>query len=130
MADRPHSDRRPAHARYHARRRQRSRRIATLQARVAALESQAGAYRALQAAAPTERLNTLLAVSAALLGTHPLAASVNLIVQRAVQLFPGASGALLFLAKPESGALQLSAASSGLAGGLTLQAGRGLAGRA
>jgi two-component system NtrC family sensor kinase len=130
MANRPYSDRRPAHARYLARHRRRGGRIAALQARVAELESQAAAYRALQAAAPSERLNTLLAVSAALLVTHEIEAIVQLIVLRAVQLFPGASGALLFLAEPETGALQLRAASSGPAGDLTIKPGLGPAGRA
>src|SRR5262245_20576594 len=82
-------------------------RIAALQARLAELEVQVGAQRALQAATPSERLNTLLAVSAALLVTHDIEAIMRLIVQRAVQLFPGASGALLFLAEEETTDLKL-----------------------
>jgi two-component system NtrC family sensor kinase len=123
-------DQHPKRARYHARRGQRGARIAALQARVAELEAQVGTQRVLQAATPTERLNTLLAVSAALLVTHEIEAIMGLIVQRAVQLFPGASGALLFLADEESGNLKLRAASSGPTGGLTAHSGFGLAGRA
>jgi two-component system, NtrC family, sensor kinase len=121
---------RPKHARYQIRHNQRGTRIAALQARVAELEAQGGVQRAFQAAAPTERLNTLLAVSAALLVTHDIEAIMGLIVQRAVQLFPGASGALLFLAEEESGDLKLRAASSGPPIGLTAHSGFGLAGRA
>ena len=77
MADQPISHRRPTYARYHARQRRRGGRIAALQARIAELEAQAGAYRALQATAPSERLNTLLAVSAALLVTHEIEAIVD-----------------------------------------------------
>jgi two-component system NtrC family sensor kinase len=101
-----------------------------LYARVAELEAQIGAQRAFQAATPTERLNTLLAVSAALLVTHDIEAIMGLIVQRAVQLFPGANGALLFLAEEETGALKLRAASSGAPGDLLVQPGYGPAGRA
>jgi len=104
--------------------------ITALQARVAELEAQAGAQRVLQATTPTERLNTLLSVSAALLVTHELEAIMTMIVQRAVQLFPGASGAMLFLAESESGDLKLRAASSGPTSGLTSYPGVGLAGRA
>ena len=66
----PAPDQRPKRTRYQVRHNQRGARIAALQARVAELEAQVGAQRALQATAPTERLNTLLAVSAALLVTH------------------------------------------------------------
>jgi two-component system NtrC family sensor kinase len=120
----------PKRTRYQMRRGQHGARIAALQARVAELEAQAGAQRALQAATPTERLNTLLSVSAALLVTHEIEAIMGLIIQRAVQLFPGASGALLFLAEDESGELKLCAASSGSPGGLTAHPGHGPAGRA
>jgi two-component system, NtrC family, sensor kinase len=130
MPKRPDPAQRPKHARYQIRHNQRGTRIAALQARVAELEAQVGAQRAFQAAAPTERLNTLLAVSAALLVTHDIEAIMGLIVQRAVQLFPGASGALLFLAEEESGDLKLRAASSGPPIGLTAHSGLGLAGRA
>jgi two-component system NtrC family sensor kinase len=125
------SDQLPKRARYQARHSRRGgAQIAALQARVAELEAQAGAQRVLQAATPTERLNTLLAVSAALLVTHETEAIMGLIVQRAVQLFPGASGALLFLVDDESGELKLRAASSGPPGGLTTHPGEGPAGRA
>src|SRR4051794_1939403 len=93
------SGQRRKRARSQIRHHQRGIYIAALQARVAELEAQASAQRALQAAAPTERLNTLLAVSAALLVTHDIEAIMDLMVKRAVQLFPGASGALLFLAE-------------------------------
>src|SRR5215211_1525441 len=112
MPELPAPDHHPKRAHYQALRGRRGSRIAALQARVAELEAQASSQRALQAATPTERLNTLLAVSAALLVTHDTQAIMGLIVQRAVQLFPGASGALLFLADEESGDLKLRAASS------------------
>src|SRR5215213_9345463 len=123
-------DQHPKRTRYQARRSRHAARIAALQARVAELEAQAGAHRALQAATPTERLNTLLAVSAALLVTHDIEAIMDLIVHRAVQLFPGASGALLFLLEEESHVLKLRAASSGPTTGLTTHPGFGPAGRA
>src|SRR5690349_20106007 len=126
----PTPDHQSKRARYQARRGRRSTHISALQTRVAELEAQAGSLRALHATAPTERLNTLLAVSAALLVTHDIEAIMTLIVQRAVQLFPGASGALLFLFDEESGDLNLRAASSGPPGALTAQPGRGPAGRA
>ncbi len=126
MPESPAPDQHPKRARYQARRGRRGARIAALHARVAELEAQAGIQRVL----PTERLNTLLAVSAALLVTHDTEAIMNLIVQRAVQLFPGASGALLFLAEGESDDLKLRAASSGPPAGLTAHSGFGLAGRA
>src|SRR4029079_6763237 len=103
----PASDRQASHANQQEQISQ----ITALQARVAELEAQAGAQRALQAAAPTERLNTLLAVSAALLVTHDIEALMDLMVKRAVQLFPGAGGALQFWAEGEAGDLRLSAAS-------------------
>ncbi|MEO7912308.1 MAG: ATP-binding protein [Roseiflexaceae bacterium] len=123
-------DQPPKRTRYQARRGRRGVRSAALQARVAELEAQIGTQRAFQAAAPSERLNTLLAVSAALLVTHDIEAIMSLIIQRAVQLFPGASGALLFLAEEDSGDLKLRAASSGPPIGLTAHPGFGLAGRA
>jgi two-component system NtrC family sensor kinase len=104
--------------------------IAALQARVAELEAQVGAQRALQITAPTERLNTLLAVSAALLVTHEIESIMGLIVQRAVQLFPGSSGAQLFLADEATNELRLRAASSGALAEITAQPGQGPAGRA
>lgn len=130
MPKQPHPDQRTKRTRYLARHNQRGTHIAALRARMAELEAQVGVQRALQAAEPTERLNTLLAVSAALLVTHDIEAIMGLIVQRAVQLFPGASGALLFLAEEESGDLKLRAASSGPPIGLTAHSGFGLAGRA
>jgi len=120
----------PKRTRYQARRTQYGAHVAALQARVTELEAQAAAQRVLQATTPTERLNTLLAVSAALLVTHEIEAIQNLIVQRAVQLFPGASGALLFLTDDETGELKLRASSSHIAGGLIAQPGHGPAGRA
>jgi two-component system, NtrC family, sensor kinase len=130
MPKQPAPDQRHKRTRYQIWHNQRGARIAALQARVAELEAQVGAPRALQAAAPTERLNTLLAVSAALLVAHDIEAIMGLIVRRAVQLFPGTSGALLFLAEEVSGDLKLRAASSGPPNGLTVQPGHGPAGRA
>jgi len=130
MPKQPAPDQQPKRVRFPAQHSRRDAQIAALQARVIELEAQVGSQRMLQATTPTERLNTLLAVSAALLVTHDIEAIMGLIVQRAVQLFPGASGALLFLAEAESGDLKLRAASSGPPGGLIVQPGRGLAGRA
>jgi two-component system, NtrC family, sensor kinase len=130
MPKRLASDRLSKQAHYQLWRGRRGAHTAALHARVAELEAQIGVQRAIQAATPTERLNTLLAVSAALLVTHDIEAIMGLIVQRAVQLFPGASGALLFLAEEETGALKLRAASSGPPGELIVQPGYGPAGRA
>src|SRR5690349_12482152 len=74
----PARDQRLRRAHYQARRGLRGSHIAALQARVAELEAQSWSQRALQAAAPTERLNTLLAVSAALLVTHDIEAIMSL----------------------------------------------------
>jgi two-component system NtrC family sensor kinase len=130
MPEPPESSRHRRHTQYQARRHRQHATFAALKARIANLEAQAAAQRSLQLTLPSERLNTLLAVSAALLVTHDLEAIMHLIVQEAVRLFAGASGALLFLVDKESGELTLRAASGGPASLPTVQPGRGPAGRA
>ncbi len=76
------------------------------------------------------RLDTLLAICSALLVTHELHAITHLVVQQAVALFPGASGALLFLANPDAEHLRLWAASSAESAQLILRPGEGIGGQA
>jgi two-component system NtrC family sensor kinase len=104
--------------------------LAALQAQVSALEAQLATQHTLQSATSTVRLNTLLTISAALLVTHEVEAILDLVVRETPALFPGASGALLYLADANGQRLVLRAASAGPAHGLTLQPGQGMAGRA
>src|SRR5262245_47264604 len=97
---------------------------------IAELESQRVGYRELPAASPEARLNILLAISAALLVTHEIAAILRLIVHEGLKLFPGAIGTLLFLADPSAQRLVLRASSPRPPSGLTLLPGQGVAGRA
>lgn len=98
-------------------------RIAELEAEVAALRQREAAARQqiaeIEAAARHEpgpnlthtishaRLNTLLAVGAALLVTHDIEPVLNIVVRESLSLFPGTHGALLFLHDPETQRLML-----------------------
>jgi two-component system, NtrC family, sensor kinase len=103
--------------------------IAALKACVADLEAQVATQRTLQSATSTARLNTLLAISSALLVTRELETVLHLVVREAPALFPGASGALLYLLDQDDN-LALRAATSGPATNLSLRPGQGMAGRA
>ncbi|MCS6941079.1 MAG: ATP-binding protein [Roseiflexaceae bacterium] len=98
-------------------------------ARIAELEAQMAAS-AQRVNLANERLNAILTISAAFLITHEIDTILQLVVREAVQLFPGTSGALLFLADQAGMRLRLAASSSGKTSGLSLRAGQGLAGRA
>lgn len=76
------------------------------------------------------RLDMLLAICSALLVTHELHDVTSLLVQRAVPLFTGASGALLFLIDNAEDQLILHAASTGKVSPLRLAPGQGIAGQA
>ena len=76
--------------------------------RMARLEAQLEASRAIQPASPGGRLDTLLALSAALLVTREVEAIMRLVVEESVKRFPGVSGALVYLLDPASQTLMLS----------------------
>lgn len=97
--------------------------------RVAELERRAAVGQALSATRFTGRLDTLLAVSSALLVTHDIPTILRLVVDQAVQLFPGASGALLFLAGGER-TIVLRAASGAQPRPIDVEAGHSAEGRA
>src|SRR6266511_2149545 len=94
------------------------------------LTAQIAAQRGVQGAAFGARLDTLLAICAALLVTHEIQAIMGLIVQQAVRLFPGASGALLYRLDANTQELTLRAASAGPPPRLIIGPGQGVAGRA
>lgn len=77
----------------------------------------------------SQRLDTLLAICSALLVTDDPQEVTQLVVQQAVVLFPGASGALLFLHDPASDQLALCASSMPWQAKLILQPGQGIGGR-
>jgi two-component system, NtrC family, sensor kinase len=97
---------------------------------IAELESQRMVYREFHAATPDARLSILLAISAALMVTHEIDAIMHLIVYEGMKLFPGTTGALLFLPDQNAQRLVLRAASPQHATGLTVLPGQGPAGRA
>lgn len=100
--------------------------VAALQAQIASLEAQLNAQRRLPH--PGDRLNMLLAVSAALLVTHERDALLDLLVQRTPSLFTGIGGALLYMFDPE-GHLHLRASAAGPVPSLSLVPGQGPEGR-
>ena len=108
----------------------RQRRARALEQRVAELQAQLAAARAHQTAGFSQRLDTLLAISSALLITHEVDAILQLVVHQALALFPGASNALLFLNDAAGQALELRAVSEGSLGQLRISAGQAVSGRA
>jgi two-component system NtrC family sensor kinase len=104
--------------------------LAAAQARVAELEAQRAMVPSLRASDPSARLNTLLAVCAALLATHDLEAIMHLVVHEAAPLFPGTSGVLLYLFDSAKQQLVLRAASCGSIADLRIDPGQSVAGRA
>jgi two-component system NtrC family sensor kinase len=110
-----------------------SRALATLRAakaRIRELETQLTAGRSNKSLAFDGRLNSLLSISAALLVTRDIDAVLKLVVTEAAKLFPGSSGAMLFMWEESDQSLQLRAASGGPATDVRRQPGQGLAGRA
>jgi two-component system NtrC family sensor kinase len=103
---------------------------AALARRAMELEAQQVADRALRMTRPDARLNALLAICTALLVTHEGVSILDLVVREGLLLFPGASGALLFLADQATERLVLRASSPRPPTGLTLLPGQGMAGRA
>ncbi|MBK9941467.1 MAG: GAF domain-containing protein [Kouleothrix sp.] len=112
------------------RRHRREARLHALEQRVAELSLQVAAGRARRDVALSQRLDTLLAVCAALLVTHDRDAVVQLVVEQAIALFNGASGAVLFLSDPAEQSLVLRAVSSGSLSPQQLAPGQTPAGRA
>ncbi len=123
----PHMKRRPQHARTL---RLRHARAEQLQQRIEALTAQIAAQRQLPALSVSSRLDTLLAVCSALLITHDPAMMLQLVVQQSEALFPGASGAMLFLSQPDGRTLELRAARNGTPPAMQLLAGQATGGRA
>jgi two-component system NtrC family sensor kinase len=111
-------------------------RVAELEAQVAALKQQEEATRERIAELEAQladqssqtnsntmaRLDSLLAVGAALLITHEIETVLNLVVREATSLFPGTSGALLLLHDPEAQRLMLRISQDGTITQLTLLA--------
>jgi two-component system, NtrC family, sensor kinase len=104
--------------------------VLAAEARIAELEAQNAAYRRAQGANTSSRLSTLLVICAALLVTRDVDQILDMVVRESIDLFPGASGVLLYLMDAEGKELQLSATSAGLFAKLALQPGQGVAGRA
>jgi two-component system NtrC family sensor kinase len=98
--------------------------------RIARLEAQLQASRAIQPSSSSGRLDTILAISAALLVTHDVEAVLHIVVEEAVRRFPGVSGALLFMFEPVTQRLMLRASSSGPVLPLSMEPGTGAAGHA
>lgn len=105
-------------------------RILELEARVAELETQVSAQGGLRSAKTNERLNTLLSISAALLVTHDTETLLHIAASSTPFLFPGTSGALMFLFDVQEQVLKVRAASGGAINDLQLRPGQGPAGRA
>lgn len=80
---------------------------------VVALEAQLHTNRLTSSVDPQRRMNALLAICSAMLITHEVDQILQLVVNDGIALFPGASGALLFLANEEQTELTLCAASTG-----------------
>lgn len=99
-------------------------------ARVGELEAQLDALRRMHGPNTNGRLSALLAVCAALLVTREVDTILELVVRETMSLFPGASGALVFLADSRGQELRLRASSTGPAPKLKVHAGQGVAGRA
>lgn len=113
--------------------------ITELQARIAALESQEAASQRRIAELETqiaersqhyelghERLNSLLAVGAALLITHEIETVLDLVVRGSSSLFPGTSGALVVLHDPETQHLIVRITGNGMITELSLPSASGL----
>jgi two-component system NtrC family sensor kinase len=100
-------------------------------ARIAELEAQLETLRRVQGANTSSRLSALLAICAALLVTREVETILKLVVRDTTQLFPGATGSLLFLADADGQVLRLGASSDGFAApDLVMAPGQGVAGRA
>ena len=103
--------------------------LAAAHARIAELDAQLAAS-VKRVRVVNERLSTILTISAALLITHEIDTILQLVVREAVDLFPGTSGASLFLVDQAGMRLRLMVSSSGRVGAFALRPGQGLAGRA
>ncbi len=87
-------------------------RVKELEARVAELEAQRSLPSLERSTLDSDRLRAVFALSSALLVIHDLPTVVQSVVHEAVGLFPGCSGALLFL-QDENDMLRLQATHSG-----------------
>ncbi len=103
--------------------------LAAAHARIAELDAQLAAS-VKRVRVVNERLSTILTISAALLITHEIDTILQLVVREAVDLFPGTSGASLFLVDQAGMRLRLMVSSSGRVSAFALRPGQGLAGRA
>jgi len=103
--------------------------LAAAHARIAELDAQLAAS-VKRVRVVNERLSTILTISAALLITHEIDTILQLVVREAVDLFPGTSGASLFLVDQAGMRLRLMVSSSGRVGAFALRPGQGPAGRA
>ncbi len=100
------------------------------QATIAALEAQLALRNSVGNGEPNARLNTLLAICAALLVSHDVNAIMQLVVDEARALLAGTQNALLFLAEPNADFLVLQAASTGDVPPMLVHPRQSVAGRA
>ncbi|MDZ4718766.1 MAG: ATP-binding protein [Roseiflexaceae bacterium] len=91
-----------------------------LSKQISALEAQLSAVRLMSPTEPQRRMSALLAICSAMLITHEVDQILQLVVKDGVTLFPGASGALLFLADDTQTQLTLCAASTGTVPNLSI----------
>ena len=104
--------------------------IAALQSRIAQLEAQLARYQSRQMATLEHRLDTLLAICSVLIVTREANSILDLVVRSAVELFPGTSGIMIYLADVYTKQLTLRASTHNANTGVTINPGRGLGGRA
>ncbi|GAB4119909.1 MAG: GAF domain-containing sensor histidine kinase [Roseiflexaceae bacterium] len=104
--------------------------IDELHSRVAALEAQLAATRLAGGAEAHRRMNALLSICSMMLITHDVSAILNIVARDSVSLFPGAGGALIFLAEASSDRLVLRASSTGSVPDLRIRQGVSVPGRA
>ena len=98
--------------------------------RIAILEQQLTNRHLLPQTILSGRLNAILAICAALLVTQEIEAILRIVVREANTLFPGASGALLYLIDDKDEHLILRATNVGKPMPLIIRPGQGLSGRA
>lgn len=107
-----------------------SRQYAEAHTRVQALESHIEALQHVQSTLLSDRLSAILTICGALLMNHDGDQILKLIAEQGVRMFPGASGALLFLYDPDDGLLHLRAGSNGAVPSYAVEPGQCAPGRA
>ncbi|NOK59429.1 MAG: hypothetical protein GFH27_549283n111 [Chloroflexi bacterium AL-W] len=104
--------------------------VTALQSRIVQLEAQLARYQSRQMVTLEHRLDTLLAICSVLIVTREVNSILDLVVRSAVELFPGTSGIMIYLADMYTKQLTLRASTRNSYTGATIHPGRGLGGRA